>query len=244
MEDNHVTFQENLAGYALGALDPEETAALERHLESCVSCRAELADYERVSSGLLAALPARPPRPAARRQLQKRLAGKLSPARPRFGWSLGQWAVAGLLAVLVAVNVLTISQVYSLQREQAELIADRTSEQTALAMLAYPTTQTLTFQENGISGSLLVDKTRNLVAVFAWHMATPPNGKTYQMWLMDAQGNRTSGGLLAPEARYPFVMAVIRSPQPLSNFTGLGITVEPSGGSPQPTGERILHVEF
>jgi anti-sigma-K factor RskA len=244
MEQNHIVFQENLAAYALGALDAGEAAAVETHLPTCESCRAELADYQRVSTGLLAALPARPPRSSARRNLQQRLAGQSSRSRPRFNWTLGQLVFAGLLAALVGLNLLTISQVYSLRREQAELLNQRTSEQTAIAMLAYPTTKTLTFDQNGVSGSLLVDKQRNLVAVFAWNLALPPSGKTYQMWLIDPQGDRTSGGFIIPESDYPFVMTVVSSPKPLSDFVGFGITLEPSGGSPKPTGPRIMRVDF
>jgi anti-sigma-K factor RskA len=244
MDQKHSPFQENIPAFALGSLDPEEAAPLEAHLQTCESCRAELEAYQRVGSGLLAALPPRPPRAAVRHSLQKRLAGQAPRVRPQLNWSLGQLVFGSLLAVLVLLNALTVYQLYSLKREQAELISRNTSNQTAIAMLAYPTTRTLTFEQNGVSGSLLVDKTRNLVAVFAWNLAVAPAGKTYQMWLIDPQGDRTNGGLLELEPGYPFVMAVVRSPQPLSNFNGLGITVEPAGGSPKPTGPRVLKVDF
>ncbi len=244
MDENHIALQENLAAYALGALDAGEAAALENHLKTCQSCRAELADYHRVGAGLLGALPARPPRAAVRRQLQQRLPGHARRSALQWNWSFGQLVSAALLVALVALNVLTVSQLYSLKREQAEMLNKNTAAQTALAMLAYPTTRTLTFNENGVSGSLLVDKARNLVAVFAWNLSVAPAGKTYQMWLVSPQGDRTSGGFLSPEADYPFVIAVVHSPQPLSNFTGFGITVEPAGGSPSPTGPRVLHVDF
>ncbi len=244
MDQQHNTFQEDIPAYALGSLDPEESAALEAHLQTCESCRHELAAYQRVGSGLLAALPAHPPRAAVKRNLQKALAGQTEHSRPRRSWGLGQWAFAGVLAVLVGLNLLTVYQMYSLRREQAEMINRGSSEQTAIAMLAYPSTKTLTFNENGITGSLLVDKQRNLVALFAWNLATAPAGKTYQMWLIDPQGDRTSGGLLEIEPGYPFVMATIQSPQPLTNVVGLGVTVEPAGGSPKPTGPRVLRVDF
>ncbi len=244
MDDKHTSFQDDLPAYALGALDPEEAAALEVHLQTCETCRAELADYQSVGSGLLAALPPRPPRAEVRRQLQKRLAGQRTSARSGLSWSLGQMVFAGVLALLVAVNVFAVYQVYSVRREQAELMDRYKSSQTAIAMLAYPTTQTLAFNENGVSGSLLIDKQRDLVGVFAWHLPDPPAGKTYQMWLTDPKGDRFSGGFLKPEAGYPFEMAVFWSPQPLTNFTTFGVTLEPAGGSPQPTGPRIFQVAF
>ena len=244
MDENHAGFQENIAAYALGSLDPGDAAALEAHLETCETCRAELADYRRLSSGLLAALPPRPPSAAVRRSLQKRLAGQAPRTRPQFNWSFGRLAMGAALAALVGLNLLTVSQVYSLRREQAELLEQRTSEQTAIAMLAYPTTRTLAFEQNGVSGSVLVDKQRNLLAVFAWNLVPAPAGKSYQMWLIDPKGDRTSGGFITPETGYPFVMAVVSSPQPLTGFTGIGVTLEPVGGSPKPTGPKILRVDF
>lgn len=244
MDSEHTSFQDNLAAYALGALDPDEAAALERHLQTCEPCRLELATYERVGAGLLTALPPRAPRPAVKRGLQKRLAGMTERPRPQLSWGVGQWLFAGLLAALVVLNGLLVSQVYSLRQEQAEMLAQRKADQTTLAMLAYPTTKSLAFDQNGVTGSLLVDKQRDLVGVFAWNLPKPPAGKTYEIWLIDKQGERTSGGFLVPEAGYPFVSTVLWSPQPLSSYTGIGITVEPAGGSPQPTGTRILHVDF
>lgn len=240
MNDPHATFQENLSAYALDALDADETAALKIHLQTCESCRAELTEYQRVSTGLLSALPPRPPRPALKRILQKRL----EPARPQFKFSFGQIAIASAFVLLIALNIASVWQVYSLKQQQAEINNQHYSEQTAIAMLAYPGTQQIIFGQNNISGSLLVDKTRNLVAIVAWHLPPAPAGKTYQMWLIDAKGDRTSGGLLVPEADQPFVMAVVASSQPLSGFTGFGVTLEPSGGSPSPTGPKVLRVDF
>ncbi len=241
MDDMHKTFQENLSAYALGALDTDEAAALRIHLQTCDSCRAELADYQRVSAGLLAALPPKAPGPALKRTLQKRLAAR---TRPQFKWSWSQVAVSGAFVLLIVLNIVSISQVYSLSELQAEQSRERYAEQTAIAMLAYPGTQSISFNQDGVAGSLLVDKHRNLLAVFAWHLPPAPAGKTYQMWLIDPQGDRTSGGFLAPEADQPFSMAVIASPQPLMSFVGLGITLEPSGGSPKPTGPKVLRVDF
>ena len=240
MDDSHITFKENLSAYSLGALDADETIALESHLQTCESCRVELAEYQRISTGLLSALPPRPPRPALKRILQKHLA----PSRPQFKFSFGQIAIASAFILLVALNIVSLLQIYSLKQQQAELSNQHYSEQTAIAMLAYPGTQPISFDQNGISGSLLMDNNRNLLAVFAWHLPPAPAGKTYQMWLIDAKGDRTSVGLLTPDTDQPFVMAVVTSSMPLTNFTGLGVTLEPSGGSPQPTGPKVLRVDF
>ena len=199
MDENHAGFQENIAAYALGSLDPGEAAALEAHLETCETCRAELADYRRLSSGLLAALPPRPPSAAVRRSLQKRLAGQTPRTRPQFNWSFGRLAMGAALAALVGLNLLTVSQVYSLRREQAELLEQRTSEQTAIAMLAYPTTRTLAFEQNGVSGSVLVDKQRNLLAVFAWNSYPRPPGRAIRCGSLIQKATAPAAASLRPK---------------------------------------------
>jgi anti-sigma-K factor RskA len=42
MTENHDRWSEDVAAYMLGALEPEEAAALERHAEDCERCRAEI----------------------------------------------------------------------------------------------------------------------------------------------------------------------------------------------------------
>lgn len=46
----HEELQELLGAYALDAVDPDEAAALERHLPTCPRCRNELADHREVAA--------------------------------------------------------------------------------------------------------------------------------------------------------------------------------------------------
>ncbi len=244
MTDPHLNIIENLAAYALGSLDLHEAAELRAHLQTCDTCPAELTAYQNLSTGLLAALAPQAPRASLRSALQKRLPGTTKSARKQITWSFGQVAFGIAFVLLVGLNIFSLLQVYTLKQQQAAFAGAYDSNQTAIAMLAYPSTQAIGFDQNGVTGSLLVDKKRNLLAVFAWHLPPPPAGRTYQMWLIDPQGDRTGGGFLMPESDEPFVMAIIQSPQSLAGFSGLGVTVEPLGGSPKPTGPKIFGVNF
>ena len=244
MTDNHLAYKENLAAYALGALDAGETSALEAHLLTCDSCRTELAGYQKISAALLTALPPQAPPAAIRRNLQKTLQSHGKPPRLQVKWSFNRMAVVAAFMFLIGVNIVSLYQIYSLKQEQTELDGQYGSQQSAIAMLAYPSTQTFGFEQAGVSGSLLVDKKRNLLAVFAWNLPPAPAGKVYQIWLIDPKEDRTSGGFLVSEGKQPFVMAVLRSMQPLTGFVGLGVTIEPQGGSLKPTGPRVFRVDF
>jgi anti-sigma-K factor RskA len=71
-----------------------------------------------------------------------------------------------------------------------------------------------------------------------------PADQTYQIWLIDPQGGRTSGGTFTPESELPYTSVSVYSTGSLADYVGLGVTVEPAGGSSQPTGERLFKVDF
>jgi anti-sigma-K factor RskA len=244
MTTEHETYRENLAAYALEALEYPEIEPLEAHLRTCDACKADLEAYRHIQTGLLFAVPPKRPSSSLRRSLQRRLTAAGRPVRRGFQLSWNQALMAGAFVLLIGLGLGSIAQVRQLQQQQAEFEDENRSTQTLVSMLAYPNTQAVRFAQNEISGSVLVDKDRGLLGLFVWHLPPSQAGKTYQVWLIDASGDRTSGGFLVPEAGYAFVTTVIQVPGSLADFKGLGVTAEPLGGSPAPTGPRIFGVDF
>jgi anti-sigma-K factor RskA len=245
--DEHSLLRENIPAYAIGALDAEEIPALETHLQTCESCQAELAEYRALSQDLLAAAPPRRPSPALRKQLQRQLPSARRPqtvARPRFAWSFSRLAIGGALILLLGMNLLSFAQMRDLQRQQLSLVQQLQNSQVTLAMLSYPGTQALPINEGSISGTVLVDKDRNTAALVAWNLPQLPAGQTYQIWLVEPNGQRVSAGLFRPPAGASYTTQSIVSKQDLSEFVGIGVTVEPATGSDQPTGPRVFKVDF
>jgi anti-sigma-K factor RskA len=247
--DEHAPFLENIPAYAIDALDAEEIHALESHLMTCASCRTELAEYRALSESLLTAVPPREPSPALRKRLQSQLPGaqRSTPIRldaSRVKWSFGQLAAGTALVILLAMNVYSILQMRTLQLEQARLNRQIRTGQTVMSMLSYPATERLAISEDDLVGSLLLDKDRNIVALIVWNMPQLQEDKTYQIWLIDPQGGRVSAGLFRPENNQAYTTQIVFPEQHLANFTGIGVTVEPAGGSDQPTGERVFRVDF
>jgi len=241
----HSPFLEDIPAYALGALDAEAASALEAHLQTCASCRDELASYHLLSGDLLAAMPPVNPPASLRRQLQSKLPGiRQRSSQRRMNWSWGQFAVGFALVALLILNVFSFLQIQSIQERQAGLTRQLQSEQTALALLSYPGVKTIPFDANGIAGSLLLDRDRNAVALFAWNLPQLAQGRTYQAWLIDSKEERTSLGTFRSDPSLPFTTFSVISSSDLEKFIGLGVTVEPSGGSDHPTGPRLFRVDF
>ena len=243
-QDQSDIFRENIPAYALGALDAEDVRALESHLQTCEACRIELADYRALSESLLMATPAQNPPASLRRRLQRRLPSAQKTSSPRFVWSFGQIAMGLALMLLLALNVSSYIQIQSLQRQQAQLANQLQNGQTILAMLAYPNTQTLPIKADNIAGTLLIDKELNTAMIIVWGLPQLDASQTYQAWLIDPQGKRTSAGIFRPQPDQPFTSAALFSADDLTNFIGIGVTIEPAEGSDQPTGQRMFKVDF
>jgi anti-sigma-K factor RskA len=244
--DEHSIFRENLSAYALGALEADELRALEAHLRTCDSCQAELVQYRAISDGLLAALPPRPPSAALRTRLQSQLpsAQKKSPPRFRLTWSFGRLALGGALALLLLMNAFSFLQMRQIQKQQETLAQQVRTSQFALSMLAYPNTQAIPIAADNLSGSVLLDRERNTAALVMWHLPQLSENQTYQAWLIEPDGHRVSAGVFRPQADESYTTKPVYPKQDLSNFVGIGVTVEPAGGSEQPTGQRIFKVDF
>ena len=252
MSNEHcLPYRENLAAYALGTLDADEIPALESHLKNCQDCQSELADYQSVTMGLLQSIPSRTPPPGLRRNLIARLPLQRNQTpnllANMFGrFSLGQVATAMVVVILLGLNIFSSIQIRDLQQQQSALADRIAKDQAAIAMLAYPSTQTLPVLADvqDLSGSMLVDKDRETAVLVLWNLPQLEIGQTYQIWLIDADGKRTSGGLFTSMDDHGYTTATIKSPVPLGQFIGLGVTVEPWGGSEGPTGPRVLGVDL
>ncbi len=227
---------DQLPAYALGSLDREEADQVEKHLERCSICRAELQVYQDVSGQIgLATVVIEPP--AALKQKVMKIAEPkpqaVPPVRERAGFSeffrslFMPWKLAGLVVVLalVASNLVLWRQVQQLQT------ASQTAQFQTIAMVGTnvdPQAQgMIVISNDGKYGTLVVE---NLPALDANHQ--------YQLWLIQ-NGQRTNGGVFSvPQNGYTSMW--IYSGQALSSFTSFGITIEPVGGSPQPTGEKVM----
>ena len=240
----HLPFRENIPAYALGALDAKDATALEVHLQTCASCRDELAAYRATSNNLLMSFPAQQPSTALRKRIQNRLPSAHKPVHKRLNWSFSRVAVGIAMVLLLALNALSFLQVRALRSQQAQLMDQIQNGQMALVMLSYPNTQSFPIKQENVTGSLLLDREYNNAVLILRGLPPIPENQTYQVWLISEDGDRASGALFRPQTDVPFISQPISSPQDLVNFVGVGMTVEPAGGSDHPTGKQVFRVDF
>ncbi len=65
-------------------------------------------------------------------------------------------------------------------------------------------------------------------------MALAPAGKVYELWLQTPEGDMEPAGLMPDDPDTTYVLD-----GDAAQATAVGITVEPDGGSPEPTSDPI-----
>lgn len=237
--------------FVLGALDSDERAYVEQHLEACPGCQQLVAEYRQISDGLLHLAPttAAPPglwanieaalEPANQPNALDRL---MAPFRHRS--EIGKLAVGLAGAGVVLMNILLLGRIDVLRQGQQQLQAQVDRNQTAMAVLTYPTSQAVDFQNEAIFGTLVFDPGRPIAVLYAWGLEPLAADQTYQAWLVDDGGSRVSAGTFEPEVGNQFSVVLLRGPHALEDFISLGVTIEPAGGSAGPTSDPVLNVEL
>ncbi len=234
-----------LPGYALDALTADERAAVEEHLETCASCRQALAEYQTIGEGLAFVPPPVEPPPA----LRARLVAQIAASPPRQSWTarlrgllprMAPAAGAALFLLLAALNLVLWRRVEQVTQVQQTLMRQNQEYETALALLGDPEAQVARIQGEGVEGSLIYDPRGQTAVLTVQGLENLPAGQDYQLWLIRPDDTRLSGGVFDADPETGITLFVVHSPEALDSFVGVGVTIEPAGGSPGPTGPRVL----
>ena len=244
----HKQFADDLALYALTALEGEDRANLEKHLATCADCRLELEQLR--GDGALLALSAVGPRPPARaRQRLLDAVTKESASSPasraharRSWWGVLGWAATAAVIVFAASlwkensalkeTLASASaqasesarQLEDLRKIAAPIIAPEAQRITLVAVKTPPQPQGKAFYLRNRS---------NLVFVASNMPALPPQ-KAYELWLIPAQGAPIPAGVFKPDARGS--ATVVNPPLPAgTEAKAFAITVENEAGATTPT---------
>jgi anti-sigma-K factor RskA len=257
--NGHPTRDEDFDLYALGALEGAEKEALESHVAFCLGCAQKLAGARgRIAILALAAPPAKAPALVKERLLEQiRLARERGGAaitemkpQPAPRTILSRWS-AILLPTAAALAVATFLLWNANRRLDSQLASLRTSVQQeqqqlqdareiASLITAHDTiTVPLTPQPAMPQGTAHVIYNAKMgMLMYDGQIPPAPAAKSYQLWLVPASGNPISCGVFNAAGGKPdhWMMKLPKGIEPRA----FAVTLEPSGGMPQPTGPKVL----
>jgi anti-sigma-K factor RskA len=222
--------------YVLDAVSVDERQVFEQHLDDCDACRQEVAELRETAARLgVAAAAAPPPRLKASVLTQIRNTRQLPPEAPviplrRPG---SPWALR--LSAAAAAVLLVVSGVLGVLLAQAKSSDDTDQQAAAIAQIVRSGDAKVVNQGDASTGRMtaLMSVSANRAVLLSDDMPAAPNGKTYQAWTIGPRIK--SVGLIQPAGG-----KVALEVDNLAGARQMGVTVEPAGGSEQPTSKPFL----
>jgi anti-sigma-K factor RskA len=218
--------------YALDALEADDRSRFEAHLAQCEQCRVELAGFQSTAARLGEA-EATPPPPG----LRDRLVGLVTetPQERPVVTALAQRSRVRRVLPRIALAAASAAAVvgiggFVVEHQRAD---DLSADQSHLtSVMSAPDASTTEAEVTG-GGALKViaSHDRNEAVVVGTSLADLSSDRTYQVWRMH-DGKPTSVGLLGHGPGLLYV-------DDLDGADAFAITVEPAGGSDQPTSDPI-----
>ena len=238
-----------LPGYAIDCLDEDDLLKVARHLPHCAVCRAELATYWAAADQIALAAPPRTPPPELKSKILTRVAPRAAAGGPVSSPLAAETRRRpGLLDALramfsrpagIAFGALALLLVILLAASNF-LLWQRVNEMQARVPPANLQLVRLAGTENApqAQGYLMVFKNEPYGTLVIENAPPLGPGQQYQLWLI-RDGKRTNGGVFSV-SRDGYGVLEVWAEMPLETFPSFGITIEPTGGSPAPTGKKVL----
>ncbi len=246
-----------IPAYVIGALDDDERAELESWLQDDPEAQAILAEYQAVADQLVVLAPLRTAPEHLQADLRQRLARSSGDEDARGAGGNMRDRLRGLLqgrtSWMVAAAALLVVAVVGLLFWQYDPADDTVPPPDAATLYEQLVAQPGARQyavvpgdvDDAVSGSLIVSPDGQQAVLRVSQLPQITGDQTFQMWLIDAGGARTSGGLFGPDAADDTVFLQVPFERSVEAYQGVGVSLEPAGGSPfadRPTGPRVLSV--
>jgi anti-sigma-K factor RskA len=213
---------DDLTSYLLGELSAGDAAEYELHLQSCDSCQTEMRDLapllEAIADDVAVA-----PSPELRDRVLADIATTpqvIPMRRPRKQWMLG--AAAALAIVLAAGSFLF----------QQDPVSDLVAAPDAVVVQLAATEAYV----DAAQMQAVYRESDGAMALIAESLEPADDGRTYQAWLIGDNGP-VSAGVFVPDGDGTARLILDAAWQPGSL---IGVTLEPAGGSAQPTSDVLF----
>jgi len=222
--------------YAVDALDDIERAQFERHLVECAECRAEVDSLREGAAMLADVAPVAPPAALRDRILAevatvRPLPPQVVEVRPR------RRRFPALVAAAAAVVTLGVGAPIAYQALSSDTPSVDVSA-TERVLRAADTEKYVQRFDDGSRATVYRSKALGQAVIVTEGMADPGEGKVYELWL-DHDGEMVAAGFMPKGPDNTVLLS-----GDAAAAEGVGITVEPEGGSDEPNLETAVVFAF
>lgn len=232
--------------YAVNAMSEDEAEEFGRHLARCPACAEEVRELRATAARLALAVAEVPPA-AMRARVMEALPGvrqlppdvspaaRVRPLRPRLRQRLPQLAVAACLVIAAAATGVALDEQHDLAAAHQRAAQ---AEQRARDVGALAAAPDAVFHTGALSGggtaTVLSSARLGRTALLYNDLPSLPDAKVYELWYSRA-GTMVPAGLL--DRGHSSGAALLHGAP--HGADGVGLTVEPAGGSTTPTGAPL-----
>jgi anti-sigma-K factor RskA len=221
--------RDDLAAFAIGALDAEEARTVRAHVEGCEACRAEVHSLEEAAFAV-AALAERDTPAGLRAKIVDRARHETAPRRgaPSFLDLFRRpvpFALPLALTLLLAISLAG----YAGARRDSDRYASALSGIAGARVVALAPTG----EVQGVRGSLVIP-TDDRAPYLILDLPAPPSGKTWEAWVIKGE-TPLAAGVTSDRGVTTLILTA-----PLASGDTIAVTFEPSGGVDRPTGAPVL----
>jgi hypothetical protein len=257
--------REDLALYAIRGLDEEEQLHIGAHLESCSECRAHMAEatgslallamsveQRQIPSGaresFLARIGAASPSVAPVVTIAEHRPTAKSPSKARAASRWISWAVTAALILVAAGLGMELHLANTELARDSGLLKEQSAAsqraQRVLDLLTSPDAHHILLTAGSPhpapSARAVYLASRGALILEASNLAPAPAGKTYELWIIPANGNPAiPAGIFEPDAAGEAHLVLPKIPTGVA-AKAVGVTVEIASGSATPTLPIIL----
>jgi anti-sigma-K factor RskA len=226
-DEGHIRWRDDLAAYILGSLEADERALLERHLEGCEPCRAELRWLRPAIEVLSDSVERVEPRPELRQRLMSDVRADVGTAGQPVtsGRPLGERMRTFMLRPATALAATALIGAGA----AGYALSDGGGEEATTIPGPPIGAVGATLERKGDSGTLQLTGLEQL-----------PSGEVYQAWVR--RGERIKPSSLFEARMDGTASAAI--PHELNGADEVMVTVEPRGGSEEPTSGPLASVDL
>lgn len=239
--------------YAIDALTDEERASFEAHLANCDACRQEAHEFRETAAQLALATAEEPPpglRDAVLAQIDtirqeppnvpSRATSSGGPAPTGTGGRLRDtWIDRLALPAAAAVVLIVVGLAGVIANLNSRLDELERSTTRMVDVLAAPDATTFSVENGeGPHGKVVFSERRGEGMFVASGLTELSEDQVYELWLIGDEG-AVPAGLFEADARGRASHVMTGS---MDGVQAIGVTVEPAGGSEQPTSDPIIVV--
>jgi anti-sigma-K factor RskA len=235
---SHEALLDDVAAYALGTLSAGDAASVRAHLRDCAECRAEYDALAPAAAAVGVSAEGPVPKPALKERIMREVAPRSGPA---IVWP-AYLVAAACFALAVALSLFNLSLIEQLHAAQSQLAQAQVRSSGLLHNLSSERSTVADLMDEGarrydVPGGQIVS-VHDRIYITMHDMPQPPKGKVYQAWTLP-KGSKTMvpAQTFLPDAHG---VAVVALPVQAANTAAVAVSVEPDGGSKQPTSKPMV----